>query len=563
MGLGYDVMTSPSNPLDGLLHGADPLSGSSALQETAAVANAVSSGVNLGNALSGEEVGAIIRYAKTSFDDTVNGWIQGYDPIDARYKWLIGDATSSIDWNVTAAGTLTINGAGLVSPTISYGKTSFSDSVNAGYWIGTEGIYVGAASDASKMKYNVSTGLFEFKGDIAATSGYFGNATNGITIDSTGATITGSGYFRTNTTGARLELVKSLSGGYTSALVGYNSANDVFYRLSADGGDPYLIMFSRGQGCVTLSDVLTTTTGNMLTVSVTGLNDGIDMTISGSTARSSNYGILLTNNAVNGSSLKIAHGDDNDADMVVLSPNAKKNNAIVVSDTSLTATHEARITNEGYLQFPAYFHCSDFDEYLASDTVLASSVIAKSYWVGGGTSGTQTLITGNAQDQNTYIALSTTSTANRSSSLTFGRFIDPLNQSCLEFRFRISSKTNTTFQMGFYADATHYFLLEFDSATDPDHLFVKSNNGSSSGSTDTAISVSTIGWHTFRVSLYASNGFKAYFDDSLLSAGTQYTGIGHAKPYVYVDNNDQAEEKTLYLDYVKIWSGRDNTSVLS
>ncbi|MCK9629793.1 MAG: hypothetical protein M0R37_14530 [Bacteroidales bacterium] len=170
MSLGYDVLTSPSNPLDGLLHGADPLSGSSAFQETAAVANAVSSGVNLGNALSGEEVGAIMRYAKTSFDDTVNGWIQGFDPVDTRYKWLIGDASSSIDWNVTAAGTLTIFGVGLVSPTLSYGKTSFTDSVNAGYYISSAGIYVGAAGDASKLKYTVADGSFDFVGTVSSRS---------------------------------------------------------------------------------------------------------------------------------------------------------------------------------------------------------------------------------------------------------------------------------------------------------------------------------------------------------------------------------------------------------
>jgi len=65
--------------------------------------------VNMGDALSGSEVGAIIAYGKKTFSDTTAGWIQGLDT-DGIYKWIIGDSASSIDWAVTTAATLTILG---------------------------------------------------------------------------------------------------------------------------------------------------------------------------------------------------------------------------------------------------------------------------------------------------------------------------------------------------------------------------------------------------------------------------------------------------------------------
>src|SRR5574343_1049032 len=52
----------------------------------------------------------------------------------------------------------------LTGGTIKYGKTSFSDSTNAGYWIGSDGMYFGAAADAKYLKYNISTGALTLYG---------------------------------------------------------------------------------------------------------------------------------------------------------------------------------------------------------------------------------------------------------------------------------------------------------------------------------------------------------------------------------------------------------------
>jgi hypothetical protein len=108
------------------------------------------------------------RAGKTNFTDSTNGFCWGIG--DGEPKFIIGNATSSLDWNVTTASTLTITGAGLVSPVIRYGKTSFTDSTNGGYYISSEGIYAGAAADTTLFKYAVATGLIDLVGTISSRS---------------------------------------------------------------------------------------------------------------------------------------------------------------------------------------------------------------------------------------------------------------------------------------------------------------------------------------------------------------------------------------------------------
>ena len=103
-----------------------------------------------------------------------------------------------------------------VSPTgyIRSGKTSFTDSTNAGWYQSAAGIYFGAASDASKFKYDISLGTIDFIG--AHSSGTVG----GVNI----STIVNS-----NTTAADIvptSLAVS-STGVTSSPDGSQSANVV------------------------------------------------------------------------------------------------------------------------------------------------------------------------------------------------------------------------------------------------------------------------------------------------------------------------------------------------
>lgn len=134
--------------------------------------------------------------AKQSPTDTTTGFWQGLDPTSKTFKWIIGGSTSSVDWNVTTADTLTI--------------------------VGT----------------------------INATAGYFGSATNGVQITSNGLQIVGTGYIRTNSTGARCELVKSGSFGLDTAisLTAYDASEFQYFIVSPTTG-----IYLRSDGTISRS----------------------------------------------------------------------------------------------------------------------------------------------------------------------------------------------------------------------------------------------------------------------------------------------------------------------
>lgn len=69
-----------------------------------------------------------------------------------------------------SAGTF-LFGTGIYTPSVRYGKTSFTDSTNAGYWVSSAGFYFGSASDANYIKYNISTGAFDVLGKITTATG--------------------------------------------------------------------------------------------------------------------------------------------------------------------------------------------------------------------------------------------------------------------------------------------------------------------------------------------------------------------------------------------------------
>lgn len=87
----------------------------------------------------------------------------------------------STGWTINADGTSQLNNLTLTGGTINYQKTSFSDSTNAGYYISADGIYFGAAADATYLKYVISTGAFDVKGALSTAAG---SVINGTYVDS-------------------------------------------------------------------------------------------------------------------------------------------------------------------------------------------------------------------------------------------------------------------------------------------------------------------------------------------------------------------------------------------
>jgi len=399
-----------------------------------------------------------------------------------------------------------------------------------------------------------------FRGIIQATSGYFGDVTNGITIAANGLVIVGTGYVRTGTSGARIEMVKTVTGagGYTDGLLNYDSNGDVVFRL-INGGWPALTIFERG-GVAGGAQITGTTAGNTFTlfkVKAIGLEDAVTIESDGGTARSDYAALRINVNSTFGYGLRIVNDNDAYGTLIRLATHSKKaKNLIEIDETSWTAVHSARITNENYLQFPAYYHCSDFDENTGESSIdLTSSVIAKAYWIGGGTSGTQKLWY-DANGNHTEIRLSTTDTTSRSSSLTFCNPV-AASERCIEFRVRMWRKTNTYMHIGFYDGSTNYAWFSFDTAIDANNIYAECYAGSLTR-VDTGKDMTDY-WRTFRIIQYPGPYTYFFMDDQLVATITTNTSTSAMKPYAIIGNTAD-EEKKLFIDYIKIWSGRVDTA---
>lgn len=129
------------------------------------------------------------KYGKQSFmelEEMAIGF--GAQVLRADYQglWLGAKKFINAPFSVDMAGNVVANSLSMTGGTIKYGKTSFSDSANAGYFIGADGIYFGSVADATKLKYSISAGTFDFIGTISSRS----TATLAAAINSGGNLIT-------------------------------------------------------------------------------------------------------------------------------------------------------------------------------------------------------------------------------------------------------------------------------------------------------------------------------------------------------------------------------------
>ncbi len=81
-----------------------------------------------------------------------------------EYIQSTGFVSGTSGWRISGDGSIEAKDLTLTGGTIKYGKTSFTDSTNAGYWIGSSGLYFGTASDTKYLKYNIGTGAFSLVG---------------------------------------------------------------------------------------------------------------------------------------------------------------------------------------------------------------------------------------------------------------------------------------------------------------------------------------------------------------------------------------------------------------
>lgn len=255
-----------------------------------------------------------------------------------------------------------------------------------------------------------------------------------------------------------------------------------------------------------------------------------------------------------------------DGSHYVVRPDTSKNIAAFLLEPSswTTVAFESRVTTEGYLDFPALYHCSEFDE---NPNSLSSTLIAKAYWEGGGTNGTQVItdplggdFPSGAPNSATLIRLSTTSTSGSDSWLKFYRSVQIADQSRWQTLLRTgTSKTDTEQRWGWYHDSGNYAYFHFDTAKDANKLYFTYRVASGSEvSVDLGYNLPTDGdLHKYTIQCYSGNAY--IFIDDVLQATVSATMPQYGNSYFYVDNKSAANERVLDIEYAKHWSGRDTS----
>lgn len=99
----------------------------------------------------------------------------------------IDNPTALPGWYIAGDGNATFNNITLIGGALSYGKTSFADSAASGYWIGPAGVYFGAASDSTYLKYDIGGNSLTVLGTLATAPApgkriVISSATNDLTF---------------------------------------------------------------------------------------------------------------------------------------------------------------------------------------------------------------------------------------------------------------------------------------------------------------------------------------------------------------------------------------------
>ncbi len=410
---------------------------------------------------------------------------------------------------------------------------------------------------------SVEFGSGTFRGTINATAGYIGSGTSKITIDSTGLLIGTSGKIRTADTGARLEIVKTIDDDYSDGLKIYDSSN--FQTCLLGLGVQTLSLFGNDSRCPIVitdtGDIGAGGLGQEISISIQGTQHGITLNTTGSTSRSEKACFYANNQSDKGMAF-YAKGDTGYTNVNPLYfAEPSSNRGDVLKQTAASFGQISNISNYGFIQYPAYHHRSDFDENISGDTLLASTVLAKAHWVGGGV-GTQTLIDGDFQA--TYIQLATTAVTETSSTLQFHRKLcrSGIN-SAVEFRVQVNDITNVVIQLGLYYDATHYVYFLFDSLINAANIYAARANAAAETRTDTTADLTAEAWKHFKL-FFTSDGYAHFYqnEDLLVSVSTNLPTGSNLTPYAYIYNR-AAENKILSIDSIEFWSQKNNAASLT
>lgn len=203
------------------------------------------------------------------------------------YMQSTGFVTGTTGWQIKGDGTAEFVGITLSGGTIKYGKTSFSDSTNAGWILDSSGVYFGAASDTTFLKYTIGTGLLDFVGTVSLRS----TATLASAINSSGNLVTDLINARLDSSTKKILSdfnfgTTDYAGAVKSGTITWNTTTGaitggsgvVVYRGGIVGANTGVTTFSidAATGAATFAGALSAPTGNIAgwTISATELSSG-------------------------------------------------------------------------------------------------------------------------------------------------------------------------------------------------------------------------------------------------------------------------------------------------
>ena len=382
---------------------------------------------------------------------------------------------------------------------------------------------------------------------------------------------------RVITDGEIVSIVEQQFGVIFSGKTSFSNAVEG-YRLGIDPSDD-VVKFYIGDSTNYLNwDGTTFTVAGSLNATsgfIGSSTDGIQITSNGlsivgsgyiRTFSSGNRIELIRDGATNGSNIVLSAYDANEFNYLIVSP---ATGVHVRSDDSLSRSvfralgggYTSRITSQGFFNFPLYRHRSEFDE---ASNAWASTTLAKTHWTFTGSSGSAEIVNSAA---NPHALLSTSTTANRTSSITFIKQFDLSTHAGLEFYLEPGFTTNGRWFFGWWKDSTHYVGFIFETDLSATNIYFGWANGGGDNVIDTLIDTSTS--IPKRYTIYRNGGtlssttIHAMIDGTSLtnamidSIGNPFAPTTGYFPFAYVDNKGASEEKVIRLAYIDVFGGRD------
>jgi len=452
--------------------------------------------------------------------------------VNTNPVWKKGTAIVSMGVGTgTKTGFILIDSSSTNSPYIDiYGRNSntYSDYTIHGRFGWLKGI-----TDADVGLNNTDVwGLY-------TDNGYFKGTIYGSTIT--------SGIFQTAASGVRLKIYPINPD--EPIMKFYRTDDTVSLSISATGlvktlGSAEDTSFFN---CVGGS---TTGTANLGALRLDGNQTGLKIYSSNQTRTAGQYLYLLSSGATADSSslLKLSGDSVHTGKLIEVSYTGTGR---IYDDSN----NNVFINKRGYIrQYSLVFE----DDFMEASAALASTVWSKAHWTGSGTNGTQTIT---ASVEGGQIQLDTTGTANSTSVLSFtNKIFKFTREPILDWGFRLDANTlaNQKIEMGWYVDTNDCLMFRIK-PNDANLYLVTENNNAGEVETDTLNDIAVQTWYNLRIEMITPTTFKIYLNNQEILSSHSNNTVRDMDPFFprfYIDNQANADNRYLSLDFVRVYQQR-------